>query len=169
MQRIEIRDGHRVADQRSSGRSAPGPDGNPPLLRESDEIPDDQKIARVLHLLDGANFAIQALDVFGKRVLQLALRGQSLQAHAPRFKSLACHVFEVAVDGVLGRNVELRKRLLHRVELQLASLGDVPGPVESVFHFAEQRHHFFAPFQVEYGILEAHAIRIRHGFAGLDA
>ncbi len=38
-----------------------------------------------------------------------------------------------------------------------------------VFDFAEQRHHFFARLEVEIGLIQAHAVRVGHGFAGLDA
>ena len=51
----------------------------------------------------------------------------------------------------------------------MAALRDVPGAVERVLDFAEQRHHLVARFDVERGLLEAHPVRVRHGLAGLDA
>ena len=70
---------------------------------------------------------------------------------------------------MLRRNVEFRKRLCDLFELDLAALRDVPGAVERVLHFAEQRHHFFARLEIERRLLEAHAVRIGHGLAGLNA
>ena len=60
-QRIDIGDLHGVADQAAGGRSAARSDGNAARFREADEVPDDQEVAGELHLLDGADLAIQAL------------------------------------------------------------------------------------------------------------
>ena len=64
---------------------------------------------------------------------------------------------------------KLGERLGDLFELELAALRDVPGAVERVLHFAEQRHHLFARLEVERFLLEAHAVQIRHGLAGLNA
>ena len=77
-QRIDIGDLHRVADQAAGGRAAARPHRNALLLGEADEVPDDQEVARELHLLDHLDFAIQPLGVFGEVVLQLALRAPAL-------------------------------------------------------------------------------------------
>ncbi len=53
-QRIDVGDLHRVTHQAAGGRSAARAHGNAARFREADEIPDDQEIARELHLLDHA-------------------------------------------------------------------------------------------------------------------
>ena len=91
------------------------------------------------------------------------------EAHAPLLETLAGDVFEEAIDGVLGWHAELGKRLLDGRELDVAALRDVPGAVERILHLIEQRHHFFARFDVERRLIEAHPVRVRHRLPGLDA
>ena len=127
---------------------------------EADEVPDDEEVAGELHLLDHPDLAIQALDVFGEIVLQAALRAQGFQTRAALFESLARDVLEIGIGGVLGRDVEFRKRLLDLLELDVAALGDVPGAVERIFELAEELHHLVARFEVEIRVVQAHAVGI---------
>ena len=100
LQRIDIRDLHRVADEASRGRSAARPDRNVLRFREADEIPDDQEVAGELHLLDHLDFAVEALHILGKFVLEFARGVQGFQAHAALFETLPGDVGEVGIGGV---------------------------------------------------------------------
>ena len=74
----------------------------------------------------------------------MALRGQGFEASAAFFETLARDVFEESVGSVILRNRESREGLGDLFELELAALRDVPGAIERVLDFAEQRHHLFA-------------------------
>ena len=168
-ERIDVGDLHGVTDQAAGGGTAARAHGNVALLGEADEIPDDQEVAGELHRLDHLDLAIQAFGVFGEIVLQVAFRGQGFQASAAFFETLARDVFEEGVGGVILRNREARERFGDFFELELAALRDVPGAVERVLDFAEERHHLFARLDVEGFLLEAHPVQIRHRLAGLNA
>ena len=50
LHRVDVRDLQAVGDERSRRRSAPGPDRDPVLAREPDEVPHDQEVAGESHL-----------------------------------------------------------------------------------------------------------------------
>ena len=54
LDRIDVGDAHRVRDQRAGARAAARADRDAVLLGVADEVPDDQEVARELHLLDDA-------------------------------------------------------------------------------------------------------------------
>ena len=80
LQRVDIGDRHGVADQAAGGRTAARADGDVLRFGVADEVPDDQEVARELHLLDHLDFAIQALGVFGEIVLEHALGAHGFEA-----------------------------------------------------------------------------------------
>ena len=51
----------------------------------------------------------------------------------------------------------------------MAALRDVPGDVERMLHITEQLHHFGARLHEKLGRRKPHPVRVRHGFARLDA
>jgi hypothetical protein len=63
LHRVDVGDPHAVGDERAGRRSAPGPDGNPLLAREPDEIPHDEEVAREPHVANHLDLARQALAV----------------------------------------------------------------------------------------------------------
>src|SRR6202030_2893422 len=63
LERVDIGDIHRVADQASGRRAAPRTDWNPARFGEADEVPDDKEVARELHLLDHPDLALQPLHI----------------------------------------------------------------------------------------------------------
>ena len=159
----------RVGDERSGGRSAARADRNVVLAGVADEIPDDQEIAGELHLLNDAEFALQALLVVGDGVLQLALlvqRAQRLQAAGEAFAS---DVHEVAVDGVAGRDFELRERIRDFLQAQAAALGDVERAREHLGGIFEHAVHLVVVLDEELVAVELHASRVVNRLAGLDA
>ncbi len=59
LHRIDIRNLHRIGHQRSRRRSAPRSHGNAMIARVLDEVPHNQEVARVLHLLDDADLVLE--------------------------------------------------------------------------------------------------------------
>ena len=94
---------------------------------------------------------------------------QRFEARAALFEALARDVSEVGIGGVVGRNVEARERIFDLFELDVAALRDLPGAIDGVFEFAEQRHHFVARLQVEIGMVPVHAVGVGHRLARLNA
>ncbi len=169
LQRVDVGDLHRVAHQAAGRRPAARAHRNSHVLGIADEIPDDQEVARELHVLDHLDFAIQAFGVLGKVVLQRAFDPHRFQARAALLEAHARHVFEVRVRGVLGRNIEARERVHHLFQLDVAALRDLPGAVHGVLEFAEELHHFLARLEVEIRRAPTHAVGIVEILAGLDA
>ena len=59
LQRIDIRNSENVGDHRACSRAAPGPHRNAPLLREMDEVPNDEQITDESSLLQNAQLIIE--------------------------------------------------------------------------------------------------------------
>ena len=137
-ERIDIGDLHRIADQAAGRRAAARADRDTARFGEADEVPDDQEVAGKLHLLDHADFAIQALRVFGQVVLQRAgfaaalpdARGVFRNPAARRTRN-SCRWCARAGTSNFG------KRFLDLFEADLAALRDLPGAVQRVFQLAE--------------------------------
>ncbi len=91
------------------------------------------------------------------------------EAHAALFEALAGDVGEVGIGGVLCRNIEARERIVDLFQLDMAALRDLPGAIDGVFQFAEERHHFVARLQVEIRMVPVHAVGVGHRLARLDA
>ena len=65
LQRVHVRDLQRVAHQAARSRASPRPHGNLLRARVTNEIPDDQEVAREAHLLNHLDFRRQAALVIG--------------------------------------------------------------------------------------------------------
>ena len=109
LQRIDVRNLQRVADQASRRRTASRTHGNSLRSRITDKVPDDQEISGVAHLLDHADFIRQARFVFRQRFAQLAGLGARFQnRHAPR-KTFPHDGFKIAVDRMAFGNLKIRE------------------------------------------------------------
>ena len=86
LQRIHVRDAQRVADQAAGSRAAARADGNFLRARVVNEIPDDQEVALIAHLLDHFDLERQAALVFRQWMAQRALLRQRSRdaAHVAR-------------------------------------------------------------------------------------
>jgi hypothetical protein len=114
-------------------RTTAGSDGDAAFSRLADEIPHDEEVAHVLHLLDDADLALEAGFVFVERIAQLAARLQMMDGGVEALlEALAADLLEVAVDGVAIGNGEFRKGIVDLVELEIAALGDLLGALENV-------------------------------------
>src|SRR5262249_42604727 len=68
--RVDVRDAQAVGDQASGGGSAAGADRDALLAAVADEVPDDQEVPRVLHLLDHLDLVREPPLVLIDRVAQ---------------------------------------------------------------------------------------------------
>ena len=57
---IDVGDLHGIGDEGAGGGAAAGADGDAVVAGVLDEVPDDEEVAGVLHLLDDADFEVQA-------------------------------------------------------------------------------------------------------------
>ncbi|MCG3774995.1 MAG: hypothetical protein JW395_1823 [Nitrospira sp.] len=169
LHRVHVGNRHGVADQTAGRRTAPWAYRNADGFRITDEVPDDEEVAGELHLLDHRDFAFQTFHVFGQIVLQPAGGAQSFQARPTTFKALPGHVSKVRIRIKGRRDIKARERILHLIQLYLATLRDLPGAINRIFEFAEEGHHLVAGLQVELGVIPVHALGIVDGLARRDA
>ena len=66
-------------------------------------------------------------------------------------------------------NLEIGKRVLYRLDAHIAALGDGRGAFERLRQFAEHLRHLLRGLEIKLIGGKAHALRIGHGFAGLNA
>src|SRR5581483_1439563 len=148
-QGVNIGVAERVRHQAAGGRPAPRTYGDVALFGEADEVPDDEEIARELHLLNGFDLALQPLQVFAEAVPQRAAAGQLFKAGTPRGETLPGHFLEIAVQRLARRHLKVRKRIFHLPEIGLAALRDLGRAPYGVRYFAEDPHHLIVGFQVK--------------------
>ena len=98
------------------------------------------------------------------RGLEVANRG----LEAPP-ESLAAHLLKVAVDGVALGDREGRERILHRVQLEVAALGDLHGAGKQGGVVREEARHLVGALDEELVGVELEAILVVNLGAGLDA
>jgi hypothetical protein len=161
LQRIDIRDLHRIGHQRPRCRSAPRPHRYPVIARVLDEVPHDQEISRVVHLLDDAHFEVQT-----GFVLVEGRAEHSAQFEAPDrrlqtlLQALATDFLKVAVDRVPRRNRKFRKRIVHFVQLQVTALGKLHRAFHDLWRVREKLLHLRGRFHVELIGIEFEPLRI---------
>ena len=169
LQGVDIGDHHRVGDQAASRGSATGANGNVLVASIADEVPNDQEVAGELHLLDHLDLAAQALFVLRHGMAELAMGRHIFQPRTALFKAFANGVFEEAVDGMFGRHVELRERLLYLFQLHLAAHGDLIRRHQRLRIVGEKLFHLLLVLDVERRFIPLHAVGIAVGLAGGDA
>ena len=100
--RVDVGDAQAVRHQAAGRRPAAGPHRDALLARVADEVPDDQEVPRVLHLLDHVELVRQPPLVLVDGVPQRARRGELPQARQPILEAFARDVFEVIVEREAG-------------------------------------------------------------------
>src|SRR6185369_197079 len=99
LKRIDIRDLEAVGNQGTGGRASPRSDGNRVLPGVPNEVPDDEKVAGEPHLLDHLDLAREPRLIIGKRLFQLAARGERVPHLLPApVKTIAYDLFEVGIS-----------------------------------------------------------------------
>ena len=169
LDRIDVGDLQAPGDDRAGGRAAARADRNAVLAREADEIPHDQEVPAVLHLLDHGDFVDHAPLVLVERVAQGVARHQGLQPRQPRREALAHHVLEVGVDGEAGRHVEVRQVVHARGQVDVDAIGDADGVGQRVRELGEDLRHLLRRLQEELIAVIAEAVGVVDRLAGADA
>src|SRR5260370_893247 len=169
LQRVDVGDAQGVAYQAARGRTPARSDRNVLRARVVYEIPDDQEVALVAHLLDHFDLGGQPALVLGQGAAQETLFRLALELRSAGGKSLAYNRFKVAGGGMPFRNFELRERIRDALHFDVAARGDVHGAAQRFGKLAENLGHLQCALEVKLVGLEFHAIRVAHGLAGLDA
>ena len=113
-ERIEIRDGQRVGDERAGAGAAARPDRNIVVLRPFDEVGDDQEVAGKLHPLDDADLvgepvAVVLLGEPGRRAVRGEPAREPLLGLAAQFLAF------------VERRLRTRRPKLGRIGLRVAT------------------------------------------------
>ena len=169
MERIDVGDAEGVADEAAGSGTAARADGDLLGAGVMDEIPNDQEVAFIVHLLDHFNFGGEAALVCGERVAEEILLGEALEIRDALGEAFAGYFFEVAAGGVARGNFEFGKRVGDVLDLDVAASGDIDGARERVGDFAENLGHLLGGLEVELVGGEFHAVGVAHGLAGLNA
>ena len=104
----------------------PGPTGMPWSLAQLDEVPDDQEVARELHLLDDVELGAEPGPVLVgvEGLAQRLLLGESL------VQPLLDPLLQVAVGVLALGHLEVGQARVAEVELDVAAAGDVDRVLE---------------------------------------
>src|SRR4029453_18973410 len=109
LKRIDVRDAHAVRNETARRRSATWTDRNVVLASIADEIPNDQKISRILHMLNNFDLLLETHFVFSNGVLQYAAVGPRLEIVEAVLETIANHFREIGVDRKSRWNNKPRK------------------------------------------------------------
>ena len=116
LERVDVGDAERVADDGPGGGPAAGSHGDAVVLGELDVVPDDQEVGVEAHLADDPELEVEALDHLGAGLAAVAARD-----------ALLAQVAQVAVLGeAVGHRVR-RQLVVAEVEADVAALGDLDG------------------------------------------
>ena len=127
---IDVGDLERIGDQAARRRTTAGPDGNPAILREADEVANDQKVGGETDAMNDADLASEASLVVGNGHLEPPRRGQRLEHLEPLGKAVARHLLEEGLGGVARRHVEPRNLWV------VSSLNSTMSAIFTVFESA---------------------------------
>ncbi len=137
--RIDVGDAHAPGDERPGGRAAARTDRNALLARVADEVPDDQEVARVPHLLDHLDLVLETTLVLVDRVAEAPRRRELPQARQPLREPVARHVLEVLIEREALGHAEGRQVVLPLRDRDVAALGDEQRVLQRVGMVARRR------------------------------
>src|SRR5437588_10279624 len=169
LQRVDIGDAQGVAHEAPCRGTAARSNGNILCARVVNEIPDDQEVALVAHLLDHFDLGGESALVLGQRIAQKTVLRLALDLRNAGGESLARNRFKIARGGMPFRNFELRERIGNTLDFDVAARSDVHSAAQAFGKLAENLRHLHSAFEVKLVGSEFHAIRVAHGLAGLDA
>ena len=158
LERVDVGDAQGVGHDAARARAAARPDGYAVALRPVDEVPDDEEIARELHLDDDVELVLGALPDLGADdgvAPPQALEGQ------------VAHIF-LGTRVVAGYLVvgEHRTRI---GDLEIDHLRDAQSVFEGLGDLGEKRGHLVRALHVELWGVEAHPPRLVALAVGADA
>ena len=155
--RVDVRDLEAVRGDRPGRRAATRADAHAVLLREVDEVPDDEEVVREPHLLDRLELEPEPLGQLG--------------GHRPvaTSEALLAELDEV-VEGVpaLGHR-ERRQQDPPELELDVAALRHLERARHRVLETGEVARHLLGRLEEELVRVEAPVRRVLERVAGLDA
>ena len=142
-ERVEVGDAETEGHER--GRAGtPAAHRNAVVPGPVDELLDDEEVPREAHLVDDAEFVVQAVPV--ARHVQIALgRGQLLEMALQT--GAAALVEQRFLRAVLGHR-RMRQMVLAQLDFAAAALGDLHGVLEGFGQVGKQRQHLGGTAQV---------------------
>jgi hypothetical protein len=143
VQRIDVGDPECPCREAARGRSASRSHRNPVLARVADEVPDDQEVAGVPHLLDHLDLVGQPFVVRAQRMTQLPFRIELPQPFEPLRVALPDDVLEVAVEREAVGDREFRQVVLTGRNRDVAALGDQQRVLHRLRIVAKHFGHLF--------------------------
>ncbi len=169
LHRIDVGDPEAVGNEAAGRRSAPWPDRDPLLARIPDEIPHDQEVPGVLHLLDHVDLVGQPPFVLVDRVLQDPAGGQLLQPGQSLRKAFPHDVLEIVVEREACRHVEVREVIDRAGEVDIASFGNAHAVGERLRKVLEDHRHLGRCLQIELIPVVFEPLLVVDGLSGADA
>ncbi len=158
LERVDVGDAERVADDGPGGGTSAGSHGDAVVLGELHVVPDDEEVGVEPHLADDAELEVEALDDLLAR----------LGAVAPRDALLA----QVAQVAVLGEAVGHRVRgqlVVAEVQAHVTAFGDLQRGRAGAGIVLEALLHLVARLEVELVAAVAHAVLVGEVALRLDA
>ena len=155
--RVDVRDLERVGGDGSRGRSSTRADLDAVLLREADEVPDDQEVVGEAHLLDRLQLELEPVLELG-RDRPVAL----LQA-------FLAELGEVVERVAVVRRRELGEADLAELQLDVQPLGDLDAGSQRLRVVGEVGGHLGRGLEIELVGVELPAALVLQRVAGLDA
>src|SRR5204862_5448770 len=113
-ERVDVGDVQDVRDDRAGSGATTWAHGDAVVLRELDEVPDDQEVGGEAHLEDDVELHLEPLDGLGRRRVAVA-SAQPLMGEAAEVLDLVLSV----------RRRVARDQLLAELDLDVAPLGDL--------------------------------------------
>ena len=155
--RVDVGDLEAVRGERAGRGAATRPDADAVLLREVDEVPDDEEVVREAHLLDRLQLEAEAIGQLGRRVS--VAPGEALLAE-----------LDEVVERVpaLGHG-ERRQQDAAELELDVAALGHLERPRHRVLEAGEVAGHLLGRLEEELVRVELPVRRVLERVARLDA
>ena len=153
LKRIDIRDSQNVGDERPGRGTTTRSHRNSALLREMDEVPDDQKITDESGALQNVDLVVEPLDQF--RIRPGAFPVPFVQTFVTKLAqiSLARLSFRHRVFGIF-RNAEL--------QFQIDSVGNSDRVRDCLGVVRKQRPHFIGRLEIEVRLVAHSPLIVDH-------
>ena len=154
---VHFRDVHAVGSNGSGTGASAGSNRDALFLGVTDEVPDDQVVIDVTHSGNNANFILQPVQIFFRRVF------------IPLLESVIADFPEVFLVGVALGHRKRGQMIFVEHEFQIAHIGNLHSILKSLVAVGEQLTELFFALNIKFLGLEFHAVGLVHGSAGLDA
>ena len=169
LERIDVGDAHAPRHERAGCRSSSRSNRNTFLTRVADEVPDDEEVPRVPHLVDHLDLVLEATGVLVDRLTKPSGRGELLQARHPLREAFARDVLEVRVEREPFGDAKRRQVILPLRDRDVAALGDEHRVAKRLGVILEDSRHLLGRLQEELIAGVAKALRVVDGLPGADA